>query len=64
MAKNGYFISSIFVYQGIKTDAYHKTEFIPVEYTEVRQIKSSFKKLMRACVPSSPAAEQEQSFFR
>ncbi|ROT76370.1 Myotubularin-related protein 13 [Penaeus vannamei] len=49
---------------GIKTDAYHKTEFIPVEYTEVRQIKSSFKKLMRACVPSSPAAEQEQSFFR
>ncbi|XP_047497581.1 myotubularin-related protein 13-like isoform X3 [Penaeus chinensis] len=50
--------------KGIKTDAYHKTEFIPVEYTEVRQIKSSFKKLMRACVPSSPAAEQEQSFFR
>ncbi|KAG7155690.1 Myotubularin-related protein 13-like, partial [Homarus americanus] len=50
--------------KGIKTDAYHKTEFIPVDYTEVRQIKSSFKKLMRACIPSSPAAEQEQSFFR
>lgn len=52
------------LYQGIKADAYHKTEFIPVDYTEVRQIKSSFKKLMRACIPSSPAAEQEQSFFR
>ncbi|KAK8735252.1 hypothetical protein OTU49_005586 [Cherax quadricarinatus] len=50
--------------KGIKTDAYHKTEFIPVDFTEVRQIKSSFKKLMRACIPSSPAAEQEQSFFR
>ncbi|XP_045127188.1 myotubularin-related protein 13-like isoform X9 [Portunus trituberculatus] len=50
--------------KGIKADAYHKTEFIPVDYTEVRQIKSSFKKLMRACIPSSPAAEQEQSFFR
>ncbi|KAK8374776.1 hypothetical protein O3P69_012541 [Scylla paramamosain] len=40
--------------KGIKADAYHKTEFIPVDYTE----------LMRACIPSSPAAEQEQSFFR
>ncbi|XP_066963738.1 myotubularin-related protein 13 [Macrobrachium rosenbergii] len=50
--------------KGIKTDAYHKTEFIPVDFTEVRQIKSSFKKLMRACIPSSPAAEQEQSFYR
>ncbi|XP_069180963.1 myotubularin-related protein 13 isoform X5 [Procambarus clarkii] len=50
--------------KGIKTDAYHKTEFIPVDFTEVRQIKSSFKKLMRACIPSSPTAEQEQSFFR
>ncbi|KAK3881739.1 hypothetical protein Pcinc_013822 [Petrolisthes cinctipes] len=50
--------------KGIKNDAYHKTEFIPVDFTEVRQIKSSFKKLMRACIPSANTAEQEQSFFR
>ncbi|XP_076069162.1 SET domain binding factor isoform X2 [Oratosquilla oratoria] len=50
--------------KGIKTDAYHKTEFIPVDYAEVRQVKSSFKKLMRACIPSSQSSEQEQSFLR
>ena len=50
--------------QGVKSDTYHKTEFISVEYPEVRQIKVSFKKLMRACVASSPTAEKEQSFHR
>jgi myotubularin-related protein 5/13 len=35
-----------------------------VEYYDVRHAKASFKKLMRACVPSSINNEPEQSFAR
>lgn len=37
---------------------------MPVEYSDVRHVKSSFKKLMRACVPSSPFNEQERGFLK
>ncbi|CAL4097667.1 unnamed protein product, partial [Meganyctiphanes norvegica] len=48
----------------IKTDTYHKTEFIPMDFHDVRQVKASFKKLMRASVPSTVSNDQEHSFFR
>ncbi|XP_043190119.1 myotubularin-related protein 13-like isoform X3 [Amphibalanus amphitrite] len=48
----------------IKTDSFPKTDFIPVEYSEVKQVKVAFKKLMRACVPSTAAAERDQTFLR
>ncbi|KAA0184554.1 hypothetical protein HAZT_HAZT005829 [Hyalella azteca] len=50
--------------KGLKTDTVHKTEFIIVDYPDVLQVKSAFKKLMRACMPSTSTADQEQSFFR
>lgn len=43
------------------------TEFMPVDYTDVRHVRLSFKKLMRACLPSTPSTattEQDQTFAR
>ena len=53
-----------FVVQGIKVDSFPKCDFIPVDYYEVRHVKSSFKKLMRACAPSSPFNEAERGFLK
>lgn len=50
--------------KGIKLDAAPKTDFIPVEYCDVRHTKAAFKKLMRACIPSSPSVEPEHSFHK
>ncbi|KAK7870000.1 hypothetical protein R5R35_011968 [Gryllus longicercus] len=43
-----------------------KTDFVPVEYFDVRHAKAAFKKLMRACIPSaaSPNPDPEQSFHK
>ena len=44
--------------KGIKMESFPKCDFIPVDFYEVRHVKASFKKLMRACVPSStPTAD-------
>lgn len=40
------------------------TEFIPVDYTDVRQSRLSFKKLMRACLPSTENNEPDQTFAK
>lgn len=40
------------------------TEFIPVDYTDVRQSRISFKKLMRTCLPSSESNEPDQTFAK
>jgi myotubularin-related protein 5/13 len=45
-------------------ESFAKCEFIPIDYYEVRQVKSSFKKLMRACVPSTPFTDPEKGFLR
>lgn len=45
-------------------ESFPKCDFIPVDYHEVRHVKSSFKKLMRACVPSSPFNENERGFLK
>ncbi|XP_055899918.1 myotubularin-related protein 13-like isoform X1 [Biomphalaria glabrata] len=39
--------------KSIKSDSFPKCDFIPVDFYEVKQVKASFKKLMRACVPST-----------
>lgn len=50
--------------KGIKIDSAPKTDFIPVEYYDVRHTKAAFKKLMRACIPSSQNVEPEHSFHK
>ncbi|KAJ8313207.1 hypothetical protein KUTeg_009240 [Tegillarca granosa] len=49
--------------KGIKMDSFPKCDFIPVDFYEVRHVKASFKKLMRACVPSAPTTV-DQSFMK
>ena len=49
--------------QGLKVDGV-KADFIPVEYTDIRGTKTAFKKLMRACIPSNPQTDADQSFHR
>ena len=51
----------------IKTESFLNCDFIPVDIHEVRHVKAAFKKLMRACVPSTAPTnnnDPEQSFHR
>lgn len=52
------------LFQGIKAESFPNCDFIPVEFNEVRHVKASFKKLLRACVPSAPVADPDQMFLR
>ncbi|XP_037942643.1 myotubularin-related protein 13-like, partial [Teleopsis dalmanni] len=39
-------------------------EFIPVDYPDIRHSRMAFKKLMRACLPSSIINESDQTFAK
>ncbi|KFO62246.1 Myotubularin-related protein 5, partial [Corvus brachyrhynchos] len=48
--------------QGVKPDPLQHWEVVPIEVFDVRQVKASFKKLMKACVPGCPSSDP--SFLR
>ncbi|XP_029901720.1 myotubularin-related protein 5 isoform X3 [Myripristis murdjan] len=50
--------------KGGKQDSFQQWEVVPIEVCDVRQVKNSFKKLMKACVPSSPNSDPNMSFHR
>ncbi|KAF4079793.1 hypothetical protein AMELA_G00182390 [Ameiurus melas] len=50
--------------KGGKQDAFQQWEVVPIEVFDVRQVKNSFKKLMKACVPSCPSSDPNMSFHR
>uniref|UniRef100_UPI003AAAC292 myotubularin-related protein 5 n=1 Tax=Centroberyx gerrardi TaxID=166262 RepID=UPI003AAAC292 len=50
--------------KGGKQDSFQQWEVVPIEVCDVRQVKNSFKKLMKACVPSSPNPDPNMSFHR
>ncbi|KAL1114875.1 hypothetical protein AAG570_007699 [Ranatra chinensis] len=58
-----YILSDKANYKGLKVDGV-KADFIPVEYADVRCTKTAFKKMMRACIPSNPQTDTDQSFHR
>ncbi|KAF7655855.1 hypothetical protein LDENG_00049320 [Lucifuga dentata] len=50
--------------KGGKQDSFQQWEVVPIEVCDVRQVKNSFKKLMKACVPSLPASDPNMTFLR
>uniref|UniRef100_A0A4W5KDN8 SET binding factor 1 n=1 Tax=Hucho hucho TaxID=62062 RepID=A0A4W5KDN8_9TELE len=50
--------------KGGKQDSFQQWEVVPIEVCDVRQVKNSFKKLMKACVPSSATSEPSMTFHR
>uniref|UniRef100_A0A8C9W162 SET binding factor 1 n=1 Tax=Scleropages formosus TaxID=113540 RepID=A0A8C9W162_SCLFO len=47
-----------------RPDSFQQWEVIPIEAFDVRHVKASFKKLMKACVPGSSFSEANTTFYR
>ncbi|OWK03748.1 hypothetical protein Celaphus_00013668 [Cervus elaphus hippelaphus] len=49
--------------KGVRPDPLQQWELVPIEVFEARQVKASFKKLLKACVPGCPATEPSPASF-
>lgn len=54
---------SLVFFQGVRPDPLQQWELVPIEVFEARQVKASFKKLLKACVPGCPATEPSPASF-
>ncbi|NXJ42809.1 MTMR5 protein, partial [Ciconia maguari] len=50
--------------RGVKPDRLQHWEVVPIEVFDVRQVKASFKKLMKACVPGCSSADPSVTYLR
>ncbi|KAF1446105.1 Myotubularin-related protein 5, partial [Spheniscus demersus] len=50
--------------KGVKPDPLQHWEVVPIEVFDVRQVKASFKKLMKACVPGCPSTDPSVTYLR
>ncbi|XP_055963058.1 myotubularin-related protein 5 isoform X2 [Sorex fumeus] len=49
--------------KGVRQDPLQQWELVPIEVFEARQVKTSFKKLLKACVPGCPSADFSPASF-
>lgn len=50
--------------QGVKPDPLQHWEAVPIEVFDVRQVKASFKKLLKACVPTCVVTDPSLAYLR